>query len=96
MPAANAAQPPLLRVESDSPVALNGSGFRPQEHVEVSIVMGSHRLEAAAVASDAGEFTVRFPKTSLNRCATPLVISAKGNKTGPVTAKLPLRDCAAP
>ena len=93
---AAAAQPPLLRVETDGPLAITGSGFRPQDSVEVSIVMGPRRLEAAAIASDVGEFTVRFAGTRLERCATPLVISAIGKETGRVTANLPPRECAAP
>jgi len=91
-----AADLPLLRVEADVPIAVTGSGFRPQEPVDVSIVMGTRRLAAVAVASDAGGFTVRFAGTRLNRCATPLVILATGRDTGLVTADLPPRECAAP
>jgi hypothetical protein len=92
----SAAGPPSLRVEADAPLAVTGSGFRPQESVEVSIVMGARRFGTSAVVSDAGGFTVRFTETRLNRCATPLAITAKGSHTGVVTADLPVRECAAP
>ena len=93
---AGAAQPAVLRIEADAPVTLVGSGFRQQEPVRVTIVMGTQRFAAAAVASAGGEFTVRFAGTTLDRCATPLVVSAWGEQTGLVTATLPPRECAAP
>jgi hypothetical protein len=94
--AVGAARIPELRVDADVPMAVTGSGFRPHESVKVSIAMGTRRLDAAAVASDDGGFTVRFGGTRLDRCATPLVISATGRETGRVVAKLPPRECAAP
>jgi hypothetical protein len=93
---AGAAQPPVVRVAADAPVTVVGSGFRERESVRVTIVMGTRRFDGAAVASAAGEFSVRFAGTRLDRCATPLVISARGELTGLVTAALPPRECAAP
>lgn len=93
---AGAAQPAELRVDADAPVTVVGSGFRQREPVRVSIVMGTRRFAGAAVASAGGEFTVRFAGTTLDRCATPLVVSAWGEQTGLVTAALPPRECAAP
>jgi len=93
---AGAAQPPVVRVAADTPVTVVGSGFREHEPVRVTIVMGTRRFADAAVASAAGEFSVRFAGTRLDRCATPLVVSARGEQTGPVTATLPQRECAAP
>ena len=96
---ASAAQPPVVRVAADAPVTIVGSGFREHEPVRVTIVMGNvmgtRRFAGDAVASAAGEFSVRFDGTRLDRCATPLVISAQGELTGLVTATLPAR-CAAP
>jgi len=94
--AADAAQPPLVRVAADAPVTVMGSGFREHEPVRVTIVMGTRQFDGAAVASTAGEFSVRFSGTTLDRCATPLVVSARGELTGLVTATLPVRECAAP
>jgi hypothetical protein len=94
--AADAAQPPVVRVAADAPVTVVGSGFREREPVRVTIVMGTRRFDGAAVASAAGEFSVRFAGTRLDRCATPLVVSARGELTGLVTATLPPRECAAP
>jgi hypothetical protein len=93
---ADAAQPAVLRVEADSPITIAGNGFRKDEPVRVTIVMGTRRLADDAVASASGEFTVRFAATRLDRCATPLVVSAWGEQTGMVTATLPMRECAAP
>jgi hypothetical protein len=93
---AGAAQPPMVRVVADAPVTVMGSGFREHEPVRVTIVMGTRRFAGAAVASAAGEFSVRFAGTRLDRCATPLVVSADGERTGLVTATLPPRECAAP
>ena len=93
---AGAAQPPVVRVAADTPVTVVGSGFREHEPVRVTIVMGTRRFADAAVASAAGEFSVRFAGTRLDRCATPLDVSARGELTGLVTATLPQRECAAP
>ena len=93
---AGAAQPPVVRVAADTPVTVVGSGFREHEPVRVTIVMGTRQFAGAAVASAAGEFSVRFSGTRLDRCATPLVVSAWGEQTGLVTATLPPRECAAP
>ena len=93
---AGAAQPPVVRVAADTPVTVVGSGFREHEPVRVTIVMGTRQFAGAAVASAAGEFSVRFSGTRLDRCATPLVVSARGEQTGLVTAALPPRECAAP
>jgi|SRR5215467_14514782 len=93
---AGAAQPPVVRVAADAPVTVVGSGFRDRESVRVTIVMGTRRVAGTGVASGAGEFSVRFSGMRLDRCATPLVISAEGKLTGLVTATLPPRDCAAP
>jgi flagellar biosynthesis/type III secretory pathway ATPase len=93
---AGAAQPPVVRVAADAPATVVGIGFREHESVRVTIVMGTRRFADAAVASAAGEFTVRFAGTRLDRCATPLVVSARGELTGLVTATLPPRECAAP
>jgi hypothetical protein len=91
-----AAQPPVVRVAADAPVTVVGSGFREHEPVRVTIAMGTRRFDGAAVASTTGEFSVRFSGTKLDRCATPLVVSARGEQTGLVTATLPPRECAAP
>ena len=93
---AGATQPPVVRVAADLPATVVGSGFREHEPVRVTIVMGTRRLAGDAVASADGEFSVRFPGTRLDRCATPLVVSARGELTGLVTATLPPRACAAP
>jgi len=91
-----AAQPPVVRVTRDAPVTVVGSGFREHESVRVTIVMGKRQFDGAEVASATGDFRIRFSGTRLDRCATPLVVSARGELTGLVTAALPPRECAAP
>src|SRR5438046_3257044 len=86
---ADAAQPPVVRVAADTPVTVVGSGFREHEPVRVTIVMGTRRFADAAVASAAGEFSVRCAGTRLGRWATPLVVSARGEQPGDVTATRP-------
>jgi hypothetical protein len=93
---ASAAQPPVVRVATDLPATVVGTGFREHESVRVTILMGTRQLDGAAVASADGEFSVRFSGTRIDRCATPLVVSARGEMTGLVTATLPPRECAAP
>jgi hypothetical protein len=93
---AGAAQPAVVRVAADAPVTVVGSGFREHEAVSVTILMGTRRFDGAAVGSATGEFSVRFSGTRLDRCATPLVVSARGELTGLVTATLPPLECAAP
>jgi hypothetical protein len=79
----------VVRVAADAPVTVVGSGFREHEAVSVTVLMGTRRFDGAVVGSATGEFSVRFS-------GTRLVVSARGELTGLVTATLPPRECAAP
>ena len=93
---AAASTAPALRITSNAPLTLRGSGFRPQEAVQITITNGDHTWRRATRAGSAGGFVSRWSSITLNYCTSPLVISARGAKTGPVHAKIPVRDCAAP
>jgi hypothetical protein len=88
---------PAVSIRSDLPLTIHGSGFRAGEAVRVTVVMGEQHLARLTRAGAAGGFTVRFAGVRFDYCATPdAVIKARGARTGVVTAKIPVRDCAAP
>jgi hypothetical protein len=95
--AALGATKPVVSIRSDLPLTIHGSGFRAGEAVRVTVVMGEQHLARLTRAGAAGGFTVRFAGVRFDYCATPdAVIKARGARTGVVTAKIPVRDCAAP
>jgi hypothetical protein len=94
--AAAAATTPSLRISSDAPLTLRGSGFRAQEAVRITVRNGDHAWRKDTHAGPAGAFVVRWYSVRLDYCTSPLTISARGAKTGTVYAKIPVRDCAAP
>jgi hypothetical protein len=94
--AAAAATTPSLRITSDVPLTLRGSGFRAQEAVRITMRNGDHEWRKATRAGPAGTFVVRWYGVRLDYCTSPLTISAQGARTGIVYAKIPVRDCAAP
>jgi hypothetical protein len=87
---------PSLTVRRDLPLTLHGSGFRAHEAVRVTVRMGERRWVRDTHAGLAGGFTVQLAGVALNHCALPLAISARGARTGTVSAKLPPWECAAP
>ena len=94
--AAAASTAPSLRIASNAPLTLRGSGFHPQEAVQVTITSGDHTWRRAIRTGSAGGFVSRWSSVTLNYCTLPLAISARGAKTGTVHARIPVRDCAAP
>ena len=58
--------------------------------------MNATRIVRYTRAAAYGRFTVRFRGVRLNYCATPLVIVARGTRTGAVYARLPNPVCAPP
>jgi hypothetical protein len=93
---AEASTPPSLRITSNAPLTLRGSGFRALEVVQLTITNGDRTWRRATHAGSAGGFVSRWSSVTLNYCTLPLAISARGAKTGTVHAKIPVRDCAAP
>lgn len=94
--AALSATRPALSIRRDLPLTLHGSGFRAHEAVRVTVRMGERRWARNTRAGLAGGFTVQFAGVALNHCATPLSITARGERSGTVSAKLPPWECAAP
>ena len=59
---------PTLRLMDASPVAFRGTGFKPHEHVRVSVYAGD-RATKRVVAGVRGRFVVRFSGLDPNACA---------------------------
>jgi hypothetical protein len=95
-PFAAAATKPALRIVSDAPATVSGTGFRPGEAVRVTVLMGNQEWQKATRAGARGAFAVSWKSVRLNYCASPLAVSARGAKTGTVVAKIPMRECASP
>ena len=91
---AGPASPPALRVVRDAPLTLHGSGFRPHEAVTVTVRMGATKLARQTRAGAGGSFTVRWSSQRLRACSLPLVLRARGARTGVVDADVGHRDCA--
>jgi hypothetical protein len=87
---------PTLRIAGGSPLTLRGTHFHPRESVRIRVVMAERMLSRQLRAGALGGFTVRFVGVRLNYCALPLVITARGELSGLVRARLPLVDCAMP
>ena len=92
----HAAQPASLRIVGTSPLRLHGVSFRRREAVKIVVRMGTLRRSRLTHADKRGAFTVRFRRVTLDYCATPLTIVARGRLSGTVRARIPLRECAAP
>lgn len=93
---AQAARPLTLRVVRAYPLTLHGANFRRGETVRVVVLMDTRRWSQQTRAGPAGGFIVRFRRVTLNYCAIPLSISARGERSGVVQAKIPPRECASP
>lgn len=91
-----AAGRPSLRVVRDLPLTVQGTSFRPRESVRVSVVMGPKQWSRSVRAGRLGGFTARFTGVRLDRCAIPLVISARRAGGATVRARLPVTECAMP
>jgi hypothetical protein len=58
---------PALRLSDDTPMTLQGSGFRSGEHVKVTVVAGKRAVHWVWAGS-AGGFLVRFRGLTANAC----------------------------
>jgi hypothetical protein len=95
-PFAASATQPVLRISTDSPLTLRGSGFRAQEAVQLTVTNGDHQWRKALHAGPSGAFVVRWKGIRLNYCAIPVAVTARGATSGTVSARIPVRDCASP
>lgn len=94
--AAQSARAPSLHIVRASPLTLHGANFRPGESVRIVVRMGARHSSKQLHAGRDGSFTVRFPRVTLDYCATPLTIFARGELSGIARARIPLRECAVP
>jgi hypothetical protein len=87
---------PLLGVAATSPLELRGSGFVPQERVQVLLAAGGRQLSRSAVASPAGAFRVVF-QVSVGRCGrfTARAFGARGSHAR-IVQRRRLPDCVPP
>lgn len=95
MHASSRPQATLLIVDR-SPLTLRATYFQPRESVRVTVTMGEKRLSRLLRTGPLGGFTVRFVGVRLNYCALPLVITARGTRSGVVHPRLPAVECAMP
>jgi hypothetical protein len=94
--AALGAAKPTLRVADEAPLTLQGSGFRSQETVRITVRMNEQKWYRSARAALNGKFVVTFSGLRLNYCAYPVSVSARGSKSGFVKIPIPMRECAQP
>jgi hypothetical protein len=93
--AAAAGSRPTVRVADAGVLTLRGAGFRPGEHVRVSVVAGTARAAKRVTASAAGAFRVRFPRLSENACAA-FGVTAVGDRGSRASFKRSPGMCPAP
>jgi hypothetical protein len=86
---------PSLRVVAQSPLRIAGAGFAAGEALRVTATAGDRSWHKALAAGPRGGFVTTWQDARWDPCATPLVLFARGAKSGAVTVKLPLRECAA-
>jgi hypothetical protein len=85
-----------LRVVTDLPLRVRGTGFRPGEPVRVTVDGGDLRRVRLARAGRMGAFVVSFGTARFDWCATPPEITARGPRTGLVSLVVPPRECMMP
>ena len=91
---AGAATHPTLRVMREAPLTVGGSAFRAHEPLRITATAGDATWRTTVVAGARGGFVVSWTGAKWAPCSTPLVIIARGPKSGTVTRKLPLQECA--
>ena len=68
---------PALRLVRVQPLTFAGKGFKPREHVRVTVVREDKTVARVLEASELGSFIVRFAELKLRRCAA-LFVRASG------------------
>jgi hypothetical protein len=64
---------PALRLVRVQPLTLAGKGFKPREHVRVTVAREDKTVARVLEASEVGSFIVSFAELKLRRCAALLV-----------------------
>lgn len=67
-----------LALVSKTPITVAGRSFASRERVTVRVSLDGRTIARAVVATAAGRFAVRFPKTSADEC-TRVVATAVGS-----------------
>jgi len=68
---------PALRLVRVQPLTLAGKGFKPREHIRVTVAREDKTVTRVLEASDVGSFIVSFAELKLRRCAA-LFVRASG------------------
>ena len=92
---AGAASRPTLRITDDQPLVLRGAGFRPGEHVKVSVYAGTAGATKRMTATARGVFRARFANLDANACSA-FGASAIGDKGSRAIYKRAPGMCPAP
>lgn len=85
---------PALTVVRRAPLTIGGAGFGAREPLRVTATAGDTTWRTAVLAGARGGFVVSWPAARWEPCSTPLLLVARGPKSGTVTRKLPLEECA--
>jgi hypothetical protein len=87
---------PQLRLLDLSPASVAGTGFRPSEHVVVTVTGGSNRLRRSVVTSARGAFVARFATPIAAPGCSQLAIVAVGARGDRASWKSPPKSCGPP
>jgi hypothetical protein len=91
---AGTAARPTLRVVDEMPLVVRGTGFRPREHVQVSLVLRTRSRSTRLVASLGGTFVARFTFTPI-QCQFVEAVVATGDR-GSCARMQPALSCVRP
>ena len=89
---ASTAGSPALRVTSERPLSVRGTGFDVRDPVRVTVRAGQRTWARDTRAGAQGGFTVVF-RVKIDFCSSPVRIAAVGRSTGTVRARIPIRAC---
>jgi hypothetical protein len=92
--ASGATARPAVDVIRTHPVTVAASGFRPTEHVLLTVRAGSDRKALRVVATARGTFRAAALTVAYDPCAETLRVTAVGAAGSRATEKLPQRACA--
>lgn len=83
---------PALRITSERPLSVRGTGFDAREPVRVTVRAGQRTWARDTRAGARGGFTVVF-RVRIDFCSELVRIVAVGRSSGTVRARIPIRSC---
>jgi hypothetical protein len=89
---ASTANSPALRVISEHPLSVRGTGFDARERVRVTVRADQRTWARDTRAGVRGGFTVVF-RARIDFCSAQVRIVAVGRSSGTVRARIPIRVC---